>query len=78
MADILIKGMEMPKSCKVCPLGEYWEANPWTYGHRCFYTKKDIDANVKGKTIHTDCPLVEVPDSFRKRLVTEYDYPIGG
>lgn len=24
------------------------------------------------------CPLVEVPDSFRKRLVPEYDYPIGG
>ena len=60
MADILIKGMEMPRSCQECF---------WDLGYDSIPNCPDIETsnlNVylgddrKGR--HPDCPLVEIPD----------------
>lgn len=78
MADILIKGMEMPDCCNYCVgMVVYAKDTDGVWKDTCKLTGKPIDLdNRDGRP--SDCPLVEVPDSFRKRLVTEYDYPIGG
>ena len=60
MADILIKGMEMPTSCTNCKFAEFWEGNPWTYGYRCWITRKDITKDIGEKTFADGCPLKEV------------------
>ena len=52
MADLLIKGMEMPECCYGCPLvydmGEGNYACPFSYGYAPIDGRRD------------DCPLVEV------------------
>lgn len=56
MSDILIKGMEMPKSCSVCPLKaevEFDEICSQTGEYVCQYDRAD------------DCPLVPVPPHGR-------------
>lgn len=73
MSDLLIKGMKMPKDCGCCPLA---------VGGRFTFTcmrmiGKEFSYELAEQR-QEDCPLVEVPDSFRKRLVSEFDYPIGG
>ena len=49
--SILIKGMEMPKSCLYCPL---------TDGHsaECLITEKSVYFYVEKR--HEDCPLVSI------------------
>ena len=53
MADILIRGMEMPGTCFMCPLS-------FMNGERlfCHITKEEV---LKGK-IAPECPLVELPE----------------
>lgn len=61
MADLLIKGMEMPKSCKECELMmdcdscEGWEVVCVLQG--CLGYLRDLPEDKRLE----DCPLVEVP-----------------
>lgn len=64
MADVLIKGMEVPKACGDCPffkrganpMGEdFIFAQPWG---DCLVSGEE---NVIEHDISKDCPLVEVP-----------------
>lgn len=57
--SILIKGMEMPKSCFYCPFRE--KVNPDDYV--CMALNKEFEETfslIVGKR-HKDCPLVRVP-----------------
>jgi len=54
MADILIKGMEMPKTCDECLLCEELATESFDY---CRLLKADTDRGVR----RSDCPLVELP-----------------
>lgn len=52
--SILIKGMEMPKNCEVCPLNFY----------ECALLEKSSEEIMQyfgGNSRHPDCPLIEVP-----------------
>ena len=60
--SVLIKGMEMPKSCYVCPFCDYVSArcdavkgNPYTQESR--YEKRD-----------DFCPLIEVPEPHGRMI----------
>ena len=56
MADILIRGMEMPTGCASCDFAIYHTDSAY---HYCFWLKKVFikpDAKLK------DCPLVELPE----------------
>lgn len=70
---ILIKGMDMPKTCFMCKLS-------YLQGERlyCYVTKEEV---LRGK-IAPDCPLIEVPtphgrlidaDAFYELLDGGYD-----
>ena len=50
--DILIKNMEMPKSCEKCPLKCVVKSNPM------IITNKGVSRLTKEK----DCPLIPVPE----------------
>lgn len=50
MAEILIKGMKMPKSCNECPM----KSGYWCYIDRCV-----ADA-MRGNRRRKDCPLAEI------------------
>ena len=55
MADILIRGMEMPTGCASCDFAIYHTDSAY---HYCFWLKKVFikpDAKLK------DCPLIELP-----------------
>lgn len=52
MSEILIKGMEMPKSCETCQLATVNYYNTWCPLAKCF---------MKRGYSFKDCPLVEVP-----------------
>ena len=57
--SVLIKGMEMPKSCFYCPFRE--KVNPDDYV--CMALNKEFEETfslIVGKR-HKDCPLVPVP-----------------
>lgn len=58
MAEILIKGMEMPKYCRSCRFEE-----SSIYGQKCCITRKftRLFNNEDGMERHISCPLVEVP-----------------
>lgn len=63
MADLLIKGMEMPTSCFYCPFRE--KVNPDDYV--CMALNKEFEETfslIAGKR-HKDCPLVHVPPHGR-------------
>lgn len=63
MADILIRGMEMPKNCATCRL--------WT----CCEGYKTADYNNPNR--HFSCPLIEVPNHgdliSREWLIKNWD-----
>ena len=68
--DILIKGMEMPKSCLSCPMKEHCPLfNALHFNERL----KMLDENRRVD----DCPLVELPPHGRlgdlDRLAEEFD-----
>lgn len=58
--DILIKGLEMPKSCGNCKFSQFHEANPWTTWYTCLFSNKDIDDTGNGRLV--GCPLIPVPE----------------
>lgn len=51
--SILIKGMDMPKSCEDCPCAYFTEG---AYSDECQVTHKHITDEKP-----TDCPLIEIP-----------------
>lgn len=59
--DILIKNLELPKSCSVCPLCEFgmdYKENPY---ETCRATGKvSVGIRVKGRK--DDCPLIELAE----------------
>ena len=59
--SVLVKGMEMPKCCDICPFG-YW-SNIWQTGACTLIEKKCFaDFSVEYRSKRSDnCPLVEVP-----------------
>ncbi len=52
--SVIVKGMEMPKNCKDCPLSDHeaWCLIPGSWRER-YYCPDDERSN--------DCPLVEIP-----------------
>ena len=58
--SILIKGMEMPTSCTVCPFENYGDC----YGGKV-KAIMDIDDYVSAGKRHPRCPLVPVPPHGR-------------
>lgn len=57
MADIVIRGMEMPKFCCECPLKE----SMYDVGYICLPRKEPIKVNLsKGRD--DACPLVTLPE----------------
>lgn len=66
--SVLIKGMEMPKSCFYCPFRE--KINPDDYV--CLALNREFEETftlIAGKR-HRSCPLVPVPD--HGRLIDAY------
>lgn len=61
MSDLLIKNLELPKSCSVCPLCEFgidYKENPY---ETCRATGKvSVGIRVKGR--RDDCPLMELSE----------------
>ena len=79
MADILIRGMEMPKEgCKDCLLvkrGQVFDI--------CPFLKREVNGNVERGGKPLDCPLVPVPPHGRlidadalMNLIREHSYPL--
>ena len=58
MADILIKGIEMPKCCDECPMSQLINDNKYAY---CNLLRKGTKAGYILKA----CPLVELPSHGR-------------
>lgn len=58
MADILIKGMEMPKCCDECPMSQLINDNQYAY---CNILRKGTKAGYILKA----CPLEELPPHGR-------------
>ena len=56
--SVLIKGMEMPKSCWNCPCSSYYDR---TYQVLCDLTEKRLDDKPWRSGRDSDCPLVEIP-----------------
>lgn len=52
--SIIIKGMDMPKSCEDCPCAYFTEG---AYSDECQVTHKHITDEKP-----TDCPLIEIDD----------------
>ena len=63
MADILIRGMEMPNSCGKCKLRER-NVDAFVPFDKCFFTKRNVDPWSFGRKdgYPDDCPLVELPE----------------
>ena len=57
--SILIRGMEMPKNCKECPLG-YMDDIDFDYVLYCTANKKYADLDMYDHPMGWNCPLIEV------------------
>ena len=65
MADLIIKGMEMPTSCYYCPFMDgSWGYSP-PHKARCVITGKDMPVVERGVQNNQACPLVPVPPHGR-------------
>lgn len=53
--SLLIKGMEMPKNCEVCPMCH--SNAEYDYAYCCVSS-----AETTGTRRPTDCPLIDLPD----------------
>ena len=62
--SIIIKGIEMPKNCEECPIGE-WEDSSY---FQCVLQKYSYKMNI-GERLET-CPLVEVMDYSQVNGIT--------
>ena len=60
MADVLIRGMEMPKSCLECRLFN----DPWCMAKKIDQWRTAYYRPEKGEK-QKDCPLIEVPEHGR-------------
>ena len=58
--SIIIKGMEMPKSCGDCPFGRDEDAQYYA----CDLSEWSV-INPNGEELRDDCPLVELPPHGR-------------
>lgn len=70
--SILIKGMEMPKSCKECPLEQIYGRDGEVA--KCPLTEKILSSYLVSETRMSDCPLIEIPDVYidiSKAFMTE-------
>ena len=61
MSDILIKNMEKPKNCTVCPFCKDMKV--------CLVVGGIVGCK-RGK--HDNCPLVEYPTDFIKKIVQDF------
>lgn len=57
--SILIRGMEMPKACRECPL----ETDYGTCGYYSLYVEAGHDSDYEKR--RDDCPLIELPPHGR-------------
>ncbi len=63
MSDLLIRGMKMPETCKLCYLSEY---DPGFYAYVCKPTGIRIDYDMaKIDRPRTICPLISAPPHGR-------------
>ena len=67
MGSVIVKGMEMPKTCNDCGLRDSFD---------CWITDSYIEARFSKR--NEDCPLVEIPTPHgdlvdRNKLLAEYD-----
>ena len=73
MSDILIKGMEMPKSCYVCAYhhwSNFWQIYVccaiWVEGDSIIIRGKDVQSTAILRSGRSEkCPLVELPPHGR-------------
>lgn len=63
MADILIRGMDVPKLCCECPLKE----SMYDVGYICLPRKEPIKVNLY-KGIDDACPLVPLPEGHGRLI----------
>ena len=56
--SVLIKGMEMPNTCKACVCSSYYDRMDMIL---CDITNKQLDEKQWKSERHPDCPLIEVP-----------------
>lgn len=83
MADILIKGMEMPKSCDRCLYRGFCSAHARQV-QKIMESDADQVFDIFGEMRLKDCPLVEIPphgdlidrDALKKHMtdLLRYDY----
>lgn len=57
MSDILIRNIDMPKNCLICPCFQFDMVDDTIDGYCNVLKIKIIDSGER----HPDCPLVEVP-----------------
>lgn len=59
--SIIIKGVEMPKSCAECPMGSV------LYGYKCLAKNKQFD-RYAFTSMQDWCPLIEIPDKHGRLI----------
>lgn len=52
--SVYIKGLEMPKNCRECPLEQPYD------GYNCYINEKSYSWGLSSRP--SDCPLIPVPD----------------
>lgn len=60
--SVIIKGMQMPSECRMCPLCRYFYSVGTT---RCMITQATLAEGYKTISFegrHKDCPLAELPE----------------
>lgn len=66
--SILIKGMEMPKNCSLCPCSCSWD--PWTEPTIC--RALDEEPEISDTERLSECPLVELPTPHGDLIDRDY------
>lgn len=67
--SILIRGMEMPNSCRDCMLEQPYD------GYNCGINGKSYNWGIEGRP--SDCPMVEVPPHGRLIDADALEYSLG-
>ena len=67
MADVIIKGMEMPRGCYSCPIGNHMGL----FVVQCPITKSKIDGFTENIRL-SDCPLRPAPE-WIGLVLSKYD-----
>ena len=77
MGSVIVKGMEMPKSCSKCG----WFDMGGGYGYQCTLSHKSFDMwNKISVARDKDCPLVEIPTPHGRLIDVDgfkQDYSMG-